>query len=176
MKIAEQKGLELLNRLNVQSVPIPIKKIVRDLGIKLQAYNLGDEVSGALVIENGKARIGYNPSESQVRQRFTIAHELGHYLLHGMDKKDDLFVDNVKVMFRRQNATRAQIRQEREANVFAATVLMPGHLIQKELDLLYKEKPFLTDDNVVKEMAATFDVSSIAMAIRLSNLNLTAGK
>lgn len=176
MKTAEQKGLELLDNLNITSVPIPIKKIVRTLGIKLQAYNLGNEVSGALVIENGKARIGYNPSESKVRQRFTIAHELGHYILHGKDKKNDLYVDNVKVMFRRQNATQAQLKQEREANVFAATILMPEHLVEKRLDEMYREKPFLTDDNIVKEMAAIFNVSSIAMAIRLSNLNLITGK
>ncbi|WP_282160377.1 ImmA/IrrE family metallo-endopeptidase [Ulvibacterium marinum] len=176
MSIIEQKASKLLDSLGIRYTPIPIKKIVKELSIKLNAYDLGNEVSGALVIENDNARIGYNPSESEVRQRFTIAHELGHYILHKGEKKDGLFVDNVKVMFRRQNSTVRELKQEREANAFAASILMPIDLIEKEFDNLYEEGDFLTDDKMVKSLASTFKVSAIAMTYRLINLGYIPGR
>ena len=176
MSAIEQKGSKLLDSLGVRHAPIPIKKIVKQLNIKLNSFNLGDEISGALVIENGNARIGYNPFESEVRQRFTIAHELGHYILHKGVKKDGLFVDNVKVMFRRQNSTVRELKQEKEANAFAASILMPRALVEKESEKLYRNGKFLTDDEIVKSLASTFKVSTIAMTYRLINLGYIPGK
>lgn len=170
MKSIEEKGSKLLDSLGLKYAPIPIKKIVRELDISLLSFDLGDDVSGALVIENGNARIGYNPSESEVRQRFTIAHELGHYILHRQERKDGLFVDNVKVMFRRQNSTDKEYRQEREANAFAASILMPEDLIRKEFELLMESETFFTDENMVRSLAKKFKVSNIAMTFRLTNL------
>lgn len=176
MSTIEQKGSELLDNLGMKYAPIPIKKILKELNISLQPFDLGHEVSGALVIEKGVPRIGYNPSESEVRQRFTIAHELGHFMLHCGKKQDGLFVDNVKVMFRRKNSTPKEIKQEREANSFAAAILMPQDLVEQEYDQLYESDTFLTDDSIVRSLAKTFNVSSIAMTFRLANLGFIHGK
>jgi len=170
MKDIEQTTSRLLNNLNIGSAPVPIKKIIKELGIKLSSFDLGDDVSGVLVIEDNSARIGYNPSESNVRQRFTLAHELGHYILHCDKKQNGLFVDSTKVMFRRQGSTALELRQERQANAFAAALLMPDELIKKEYELLNERKDFLTDDNIVKKLSSMFKVSEIAMTYRLMNL------
>ena len=74
-------NLLISNRVNkllgdTISLPIPIEKIVLEHGVRLLPYDLGDNVSGILVTENGQATIGYTKNEQRVRNRFTIAHEL----------------------------------------------------------------------------------------------------
>lgn len=170
MRDIEHSASRLLNKLGIENAPIPIKKIIRELNIKLNSFDLGDDVSGVLVIENNSPRIGYNPSESNVRQRFTLAHELGHYILHCDKKQNGLFVDSTKVMFRRQGSTPLELRQERQANAFAAAILMPENLVKKEYEALNKRKDYLTDDTIVKKLSSIFKVSEIAMTYRLMNL------
>lgn len=56
---------------------------------------------------------------------------------------------------------------EAEANYFAMCLLMPSHLVKKEV-----AKVQLTDDEAIKTLAKKFDVSITAMAIRLSQLKI----
>lgn len=170
MRDIESTASGLLDRLKIADTPIPIKRIIRELDIKLSSFDLGNDVSGVLVIEDDSARIGYNPSEPIVRQRFTLAHELGHYLLHSGQKQNNLFVDNIKVMFRRQGSTPKELRQEKQANAFAAALLMPKSLVQQEYEKLSAREKQLTDDNIVKKLSSVFKVSEIAMTYRLMNL------
>ena len=51
------------------------------LNLAVQSEALGDNVAGMLVIEGDRGAIGYNSTHALVRQRFTIAHEISHYLL-----------------------------------------------------------------------------------------------
>ncbi|WP_460881211.1 ImmA/IrrE family metallo-endopeptidase [Pontibacter rugosus] len=74
--------------------------------------------------------MGYNPVESVVRQRFTIAHELGHFVLH--QKYSELFIDKEKPLFRNQESSTGEHKREKEANAFAAAILMPQFLIFQE--------------------------------------------
>ena len=170
MRDIEHAAAQVLKKLNIGKAPIPIKKIIRQLDIKLNSFDLGDDVSGVLVIEENSPRIGYNPSESNVRQRFTLAHELGHFVLHCNKKQNGLFVDSTKVMFRRQGSTPSELRQERQANAFAAAILMPEDLIKKEYEALNEQRDYLTDDTIVKKLSSIFKVSEIAMTYRLMNL------
>jgi Zn-dependent peptidase ImmA (M78 family) len=167
-KRIEKQAQKILSDLNINSLPIPIHTIIESRGISMKAYDLGEDVSGVLVIESGKGVIGYNPSESMVRQRFTIAHELGHFELH--KNEDELFVDkNFKVLFRDQNSSKGEIKKEQEANAFAAAILMPEHLIRQEIE---KNSFDLTDEDSMKKLAKTFHVSLPAMTFRISNLGL----
>lgn len=165
---------DVANRLleSCSTLPIPIESIVLARGIRLLPYDLGEDTSGVLVIENGNATIGYNKSESKVRNRFTIAHELGHYELH-KDKEQTLFVDNgFKVMFRSNNSHNSDcssLQMEREANEFAANILMPEPLLRAELERLELD---YTDESAIKLLAKKFGVSSVAMSYRIANLQL----
>lgn len=130
---------------------------------------MGDNISGALVIQNNHGTIGFNPHESKVRQRFTIAHELGHYLLH-KNQTTDLFIDTeFKVLFRDNNSSTGKIKIEQEANAFAAAILMPEKFL---VDEIMKHHFHLTDDGTLKVLARRFNVSVAAMTLRLANLNL----
>ena len=149
-----------------KSLPIPIETIVSNQGIKLLSYDLGEGMSGVLIIEQGEATIGYNKNEHRVRNRFTIAHELGHYMLH---KEKDLFVDkDFKIMFRTIPSNDVNEIHEKEANEFAASILMPEDLLRREIDLLDLD---YTDENAVKILAKKFDVSPISMSIRISKIS-----
>ena len=94
-------------------------------------YSLGQDISGLLAIENNQGTIGYNQNESRVRRRFTIAHELGHYELH--KNQSALFVDKQFKIYRSQNSSTVNNNQEleKEANAFAAAVLMPEEFIKR---------------------------------------------
>lgn len=131
-------------------------------------YNLGDEVSGILAINDGKGTIGYNLQHSKGRQRFTVAHELGHYVMHGKTKKE-LFVDKDYIVKFRSNKkySLTEIKQEKEANAFAAALLMPKELVFKEL---YREQG-LTENELIEFLAKRFEVSVPAMTYRISDLN-----
>ncbi len=87
----EELTLSILNKLEVTQIPIPIKLVAEKWGLQIRPYDLGANVSGVLFLRSGLGIIGYNPSEPPVRQRFTIAHELGHYELHR--SQGELFVD-----------------------------------------------------------------------------------
>ena len=167
-KRIEKLTIGILDDAGIKSLPVPVDEIAKKRGLTIKPYDLGENVSGVLVMDSGKGTIGINPTESKVRQRFTIAHELGHYELHKQDS--GLFIDKeFKMLFRDQNSSKGEIRKEQEANAFAAAILMPEKLLIKEI----KNQNFdLTDEASMKELAKTFNVSVPAMTFRIANLNL----
>ncbi len=160
----------IIDERNVLKAPIPIFDIVKAMDLQVLEFNLGEETSGALVIENGKGSIGYNPKDAYVRRRFTVAHELGHYVLHG--NSNELFVDNFFLMkFRKNNSyTKEEYWQEQEANAFAAALLMPEKFIDTEM--LKEEFHGLDETELITKLARKFEVSIPAMSYRLTNLNI----
>jgi Zn-dependent peptidase ImmA (M78 family) len=163
IKIATHESIRRLLGNN-PIIPVPIEAIVLSQGIKLLPYDLGNNISGVLIRENDSATIGYNKNESRVRNRFTIAHELGHYVLH---EGKELFVDrDFSVMYRINNEN-INSEEEIEANEYAACILMPEELVLAELKNIHFD---YTDDGAIKELAKKFDVSSVAMSVRISNL------
>lgn len=170
LKAIESKVTALLSELGEITLPIRVEEIAKRRGLRVMPYPLKEDVSGILVIEDGKGIIGYNLNESSVRRRFTIAHELGHFELH----KDEgsLFMDKrFKVLFRSQNTQQALATQrlEQEANAFAAAILMPEDLLKKEI----ANKEFdLGCEETLEELATVFNVSSTAMYYRMANLKI----
>lgn len=169
-KRIEKITIQILDEYNINELPVPVNEIAVKRGLEIKAYDLGEDVSGVLVIKDGLGFIGYNPTESKVRQRFTVAHELGHYELHNKQNESALFVDKeFKVEFRNQDSSTGEMVREREANAFAAALLMPEKLLIKEIKNHHFE---LSDDNNLQELAKLFNVSLSAMTFRLMNLKL----
>src|SRR5690349_25178450 len=84
MTPVEAAARRLLNKVDVREPPVPVERLAREAGalISYQPFE-AEDVSGLLYRAAGAAPvIGVNSSNSQVRQRFTIAHELGHLTLH----------------------------------------------------------------------------------------------
>ena len=111
-----------------------------------------------------RAVIGINSLHPTVRQRFSIAHELGHLILHKPALKID---QHAFVSFRTSMSSSATDPDEVEANQFAAALLMPEALL-KQCVHQFGENPDVED--AIRELAQQFDVSAQAMTIRLTSL------
>ena len=141
-----------------RSAPVDVEGLAKDLGVRVNVAWLDGDVSGELVRHGDRYEINVNATHAPTRQRFTIAHELGHYIYHrdligdGID--DDRAYRSTSVG--RYHNTRIGPMQETEANRFAANLLMPYHL----LDRLRAEGLGRT------EMAHRLQVSEHALAIR----------
>ncbi len=113
---------------------------------------------------DGTAVIGVNSTDSPNRQRFTIAHELGHLILH---VESDLHVDQrFPIGLRSGISAMAVDDNEIEANQFAAELLMPSALITKDVELLVG----IDVDKAISSLSNKYKVSTEAMSIRLSTL------
>ena len=172
MTIRRKHIRDLVSRLLVENEivrpPVPVERIARSCGALVRKEGVDDDVSGFLYRnpETKKAVIGANRSQHPNRQRFTIAHELGHLLLHS---GDDVHVDkSFPVKRRDERSAKGVDVDEMEANLFAAELLMPIKFLEQdlkrvgELDLLHDEK--------VAQLARLYQVSNQAMAVRLSHL------
>jgi Zn-dependent peptidase ImmA (M78 family) len=157
------------------AIPVNLIAVAKRLGLVIEPAVLGDDVSGILVVDGDRGVIGYNRDQSDARQRFTIAHEIGHYVLHRQSQA--LFIDkNYQAAFFRSHASASKSDpREREANSFAAALLMPRIPIERE----FKKCTLLelgNDDGPIAIMARMFGVSTQAMTYRLTNLNLLSGE
>jgi len=165
----ECRAEQVLRETNVQGAPIDVIKIAERLGVSVIAQPLEDAISGMLVVRNEHAAIGVNEDHHAHRQRFTIAHELGHYLLHRDTAK--LFVDSTLTFYRDSSSADGVYQQEIEANAFAAALLMPAAVLEKALD---GHEIDLYDERTVWKLATTFGVSQQALTIRLVKLGLVS--
>ncbi len=80
----EQQATALIREYGVTDMlPVPLIQICRKLGIATEYWNFPDRtISGMIAIRQGRPFIYVRPSDAEVRQHFTIAHEIGHYVLH----------------------------------------------------------------------------------------------
>ncbi|MGK2286561.1 ImmA/IrrE family metallo-endopeptidase [Pedomonas sp. V897] len=137
--------------------PVPIEEIITDLGLELVKESLDNEVSGYIERKpDGRYRIVVNGNHPRTRQRFTAAHELGHYIYH-RDLLGDGVGDNRAYRAEGTRRPNPYIRpqHERQANSFAANVLMPRHALIN------------VGNRNTEELAKEFGVSTEAMRIRL---------
>ena len=165
--LARRKAKSLLRTANVKSAPVPVEKIAEILGATIQFEPLSNDVSGMYFRQDdGSSIIGVNSAQALVRQRFTIAHEIGHLVLHD----EQLHVDeSYPVRFRNSESSKATSAVEMESNRFAAELLMPLRMLRVEIDRLPDELSF---EEAIRHLAQRFQVSEQAMSIRLSALNV----
>lgn len=160
-----QRAEELLSRSGITSLPIPVEKLAQEAGAIIRKGPLPSDLSGFLVQDGGRIIIGVNSLHPKQRQRFTVAHEIGHLLLHNLRNHVDR---GFEVYRRDQRSSRAETVAEIEANQFAADLLMPKRMIDavvpKFIDLL--------DERQLKTIASRFEVSAQALTFRLTNLGI----
>lgn len=164
--IISRKVNAVLRHSKVTKAPVDVLKLAQSQGAVVQFGPMPDELSGFLYRSgpNEKPIIGVNSLHSETRQRFTIAHELGHMLLH----KDEVIIDRkFQVHFRDSRSSSANDIAEIEANFFASQILMPEKFVLQSLT----EKAFdLGGEAFIEELAMEFNVSLTAMTYRLSKL------
>ena len=116
----EARANKLLGSLNIDQIPVPVEKIAKSLGARVRFSPLDDELSGFVFVKNGVPIIGVNSLHHPNRQRYTIAHELGHLELHRQLITSEVHVDKkFPVLMRDANSATGWDKREIEANQFA---------------------------------------------------------
>lgn len=174
---AEHIALDLLHQWDMAACPVDVEAIAELLEIEVVFESLPYETSSVLIRQSdGRRVIGVNARHAKKRQRFSIAHEIGHATLHLADQAPDdgeaVVSRPLEVLFRDDLASAGTSRREIEANTFAANLLMPGPLVHKTFRECWKVNSPRSLDEVVDDLANEFDVSGQAMRYRLVNLGL----
>ena len=152
-----QLAHDILKALRIEEPPVNLPAIIehlsrtRNITIELLPYSLPDKVSGAHARRGQKHIITYNRNHHPRRQRFTIAHELGHLLLEHVNvqnNEEDLASSNP---------------EETAANVFAAELLAP---------LAFLKKDFEEGVRDVKALASRYQVSEEMMWWRIMDARM----
>lgn len=157
-KMAQKLARQAINLSNLSTPPIIIDIIVKSLqniGGKLikKGELLSEGFSGQIVQMSGITGIMYNVNQNIHRKRFTVAHELGHFMMnHAMG-----------VTYKEIYNLRGKNKIEKEANIFAAELLIPKDILIKTLK---------TRKYSVVELSQLFNVSEEAMWYKIDSDNL----
>ncbi|MFE6460559.1 ImmA/IrrE family metallo-endopeptidase [Streptomyces cinereoruber] len=158
----------LLTQFGIDEAPIDPVLIAEKLGVLVVPQDMSDDVSGMLLRRGDEQVIGVNQKHHENRQRFTVAHELGHLRLH---RGRPLILDtDTRVNFRDTVSSMATDREEMEANRFAAALLAPEAMVRRAA----REAEFRTAQQLALLMARRFEMSEVAMNYRLINLGIIA--
>jgi Zn-dependent peptidase ImmA (M78 family) len=166
MPTIEQQAAKLLEENDVRRAPIPVDAIAKAVGLDVRYAPTTDDVSGALIRNGKSAVIAVNSAQHENRQRFTIAHEIGHFILHKRTARH--FDEDFRIDYRNSVSSEATERSEIEANGFAAALLMPENFLRR--DLLRMEVDDGDADQAIQTLAVRYKVSRRAMELRLLNL------
>jgi Zn-dependent peptidase ImmA (M78 family) len=163
-----QKAVQLLRKVGIRVGPVDVEAVASYLGISVRKKATEDEISGFIFMQSGgHAVVGINSLHHPNRQRFTLAHEIGHFVLH-RDDLEDVHVDKFVLQFRDKTSSKGQNLKEIQANRFAAELLMPEEFLRRDVKEVGLQD--LHDDEAVKDLAKKYQVSVQAMTTRLTSL------
>lgn len=149
----EEDALNVLHKsgaLYHNVLPIDLFNVLESLNLQLLKLDFKNEEIDGAYVRSRKAIYVSDKILNESRVRFTIAHEIGHHVLHGFINDEILY---------RKKTSQNDVNIERQANWFAASLLMPKHLLDNYIELNLN----------LNELAVVFGVSKLAMSIRLSN-------
>lgn len=170
-KMIRERALGLLDQFSIKQAPVPVEELARRLGAKVVRQRAPDELSGFVLREPAKGIviIGVNATHHQNRQRFTIGHELGHFLLHEGER---LHVDKqwtgYQVKLRSEESGAGTNVDEMEANLFAAELLMPPSFLAADVTKVVAKQR--SAEKTIEELAKQYGVSQQALTVRLTSL------
>lgn len=139
--------------------PIKVGAIAKAFEIIVKTSTLAAGISGEIKEVDGICTVRVNRHDVKARQRFTLAHEIAHFLLH-KDKIGDGIVDDI--LYR----SRLSDELESQANKLAADIVMPWVLIQERLE----NHTDLKVEQKIERLAEEAEVSTTAIKIRLGKI------
>lgn len=165
----ERKASELLDLYELNQVPVNLYELCNRLNIsvsntKFKEYE-NDYIVGAIKKDDdGNVKIYINKDDSINRNRFTIAHELGHYCLEHISNNGQ------RMTLARRDGYNTNNYIEKQANQFAAALLMNKDKVRKEYEEMKNLK--VSSSTIINILSRMFGVSEQAMKFRLKNLEL----
>lgn len=165
------RARQLIADYDISRPPVHVEPIAEAYGFEIARHRFDGPESGFALRDGRRSIIGVNIQTSRRRQRFTIAHELGHLLMH---EGRPLTVDQavLRVDLRNEVSSMATDLQEIEANTFAASLLMPEEIVLDHATILLRTSSDISRDDLITKLARTFDVSVEAMGYRLISLGI----
>lgn len=145
--------------------PVDLKLVADVVDAEIRYLDLKDDISGILYRQKDHRVIVVNKNHAPARQRFSIAHEVGHLALH---RGEEVHVDQgFRINLRDPRSATAEDAEEIEANAFAANLLMPSAWLHRDVK---DETLDLADETEIKRLAERYGVSKQAMIFRLAAL------
>lgn len=165
-----KKAAELLERFEISAIPVPVESIARKLDAIVRYVPLDDELSGMIYVNDETPIIGVNSIHHIHRQRFTIAHEIGHLVLHYDRVREKVHVDKrfrVAIYYNRDTqSSHGTELVEIQANQFAAALLMPETYLRSVVSGRYD----IDDDGPIESLSRRLRVSRQALEFRIRSL------
>lgn len=169
----KKRAEEFCEQNGINSYPVEIVRVCNENGLKVFEEYLQPDVSGLIVVDEKEWQkyesnqfIVVNLVDLAARRRFTIAHELAHFILHR----------NGNRLYAHRDMTNAggfRNSIEQEADYFAANILMPENLIREKVEMLKDEVwGKIPDFALIREIACSFAVSEAAAKVRLKQLGI----
>jgi Zn-dependent peptidase ImmA (M78 family) len=161
----ENRAADVLCSQGFESIPVDLIGLTKRLGIAVHnAKFVDDNIIGMIAKEGDVVTVLVNGAAPPFRKRFTIAHELGHHFLHLPG--DGEFIDGVANLFLSGPQDRKELspkqRQEIQANMFAAGLLMPEPAVRARWQ----------SNGSIEALARQFNVTDGVMIDRLMTLGL----
>lgn len=157
---------KIINDLKSKEFPIPIVKIMKELNFLVGMQELEDNLSGYIVISEDIVKkfgrdklICVNSKDSLGHQRFTIAHELAHFLFDFNPVQSNEYYNTYRT-------DDVEDQSEQRANKFAANLLMP----EEQFRTKYEELRY--DDDKLTKLIKYFEVSKKAVLLRIGELEI----
>ena len=134
IRIARAKAEDVIKKWGKYELPVDVKGVGKSLGLQVIEMALDKTISGLLVSNDKVAHIVVNKNDPLVRRRFTIAHEIGHYVLqHQFESGSHVHVDKgIYVSQRGLSASTGVDLKEIEANQIKYAELL--NLCQKDTE------------------------------------------
>lgn len=160
---ARRAAVNALRKAGINSLPVSLDAVCEAHALQCLEKKLDPELSGMSFVRDGQGYVVVNSAHHPNRRRFTVAHEIGHHLLHADYLAKNVHVDTA-VLRRDELSSEGIYAKEIAANAFAAELLMP------QADVLKLASLDLSDEDEVSRAAAKFGVSGTALTYRISNL------
>ena len=141
-----EKAMSILKMARISDSPVDVDKVASVLGFRIIQYPFPDKLKGKVTVVNGVKIIGVNKNHPLSLQRYTIAHELGHYL-NGHEHYEKNSSEGENPYYDHY------FQQEKEADLFAAELLMPKPFLEADLQKLGLDIAKLTEKYQVSEQA-----------------------
>lgn len=165
---AVELAQKIIGALEFKQYPIPIVEILNKLNFSVFSSDMPDGVSGFLIISpdlkedfGSDKIIAVDKNDKIGRQRFTLAHEFGHYLFDYNENRDHRFISTYKI-------DDAESDDEKIPSRFAAEFLMPSEMFRNR----YKELNILTNYERFKQLTEDFNVTAKSVELRFEELGL----
>lgn len=156
---ARKMARKVIKDYKLNQVPTDLKKIIEGRGLKFIELNDPTDIDGAILEIEGEPKIAVlNMAKAIPRQRFTLAHELGHIFLNHA-KRDIYDGESAGEQEGEYTSKSNKPPKEIEADTFASELLIPYDQLKKNVDKL----------NNLDELSEMFQVSKQAMTIAITN-------